>query len=256
MSNRGGKGSLVVSSGSVVAFSTVLDTVAVFTVVVTVVISTRWEEDSVVVFAGDEVVCTVARVAVISIVVGGVEMSTRGGKGSVVVSSVTTFVSVLLDTEVVFRVVGTVVVLSRGGKVSAVVSTNAFVVSIMEDLAVKFTSGGLVVTSGDVCSVETSRREWKGAVEVFKLEGLVVVFVVFVSVPVPTVVGRVVVFTPVESAVEFSSTIGGRTVLSIGLSRVDVFTDGLVVAVVFPKRERAIGFTVVLTVAASVVTSS
>ena len=90
---------------------------------------------------------------------------------------------------------------------------------------------------------------------VFKLERLVVVFVIFVSVPVSAVVGRVVVFTPVASAVEFSSTIGGRTV-SIGASRVDVFTDGLVVAAVFPKRERAVGFTVVLTIAASVVMST
>lgn len=91
---------------------------------------------------------------------------------------------------------------------------------------------------------------------VFKLEGLVVVFIIFVSVPVSTVVGRVVVFTPVESAVEFSSTIGGRNVLSKGVSRVDVFTNGLVVAVVFSKRERVVGFTVVLTIAASVVTST
>ena len=40
MSNRGGKGSLVVSSGSVVA-STVLGTVAVFAMVETALISTR-----------------------------------------------------------------------------------------------------------------------------------------------------------------------------------------------------------------------
>ena len=182
-------------------------------------------------------------------------MSTRGGKGSVVVSSGTTFISVLVDTDVVFTVVGTVVVLTRGGKVSAVVWTDAFVVPITEDLTVIFTSGGLVVVSGKVSAVVMSRREWKGAVMVFKLEGLVLVFVIFVSVPVSAVVGRVVVFTPVESAVEFSSTIGGRTV-SIGVSRVDVFTDGLVVAVVFPKRERALGFTVVLTIATSVVTST
>ena len=91
---------------------------------------------------------------------------------------------------------------------------------------------------------------------VFKLEDLVVFFVILLSVPVSTMVGRVVVFTPVESAVEFSSAIGGRTVLSKGLSRVDVFIDGLVVAVVFPKRERAVGFTVVLTIAGSVVTST
>ena len=161
-----------------------------------------------------------------------------------------------MDTDVVFTVVGTVVVLSRGGKVSAVVSTDAFVVSIMENLVVIFTSGGLVVVSGEECAVEMSRREWKGAVMVFKLEDLVVFFVILLSVPVSTMVGRVVVFTPVESAVEFFSAIGGRTVLSKGLSRVDVFTDGLVVAVVFPKRERAVGFTVVLTIAGSVVTST
>lgn len=208
------------------------------------------------VFAGDGVVCTVARVVVISIVVSWVEMSTREGKGSVVVSSGTAFVSVLEDTDVVFTVVGTVVVLTRGGNVSAVVSTDTFVVSITEDLAVIFTSGGLVVVSGEVCTVEMSSREWKGAVMVFKLEGLVVVFVIFLSVPVSSMVRRVVVFTPVESAVEFSSTIGGKTVLSTGLSRVYVFTDELVVAVVFPKRERAVGFTAVLTIVASVVTST